>query len=187
MGCRPSSDSDTDTDHFSKMRSGIALGSNIGDRLANLREAYQQVVALNTIGAVVRTSSIYETSPVDSEPGTEEYLNAVMEIGLDSPPISLLDRLLEIELKMGRPSRRPRNSPRKIDLDVLYVGDLVLNEPRIIIPHPRLAKRRFVLTPLAEIAPDLLLPGQLHCVSALLEGLNTQEKVRKLLYRLSDS
>ena len=61
------------------MRSGIALGSNIGDRLANLREAYQRVLALNTIGAVVRTSSIYETSPVDSEPGTEEYFNAVLE------------------------------------------------------------------------------------------------------------
>jgi 2-amino-4-hydroxy-6-hydroxymethyldihydropteridine diphosphokinase len=185
MGCRASSD--TDTDHFPKMRSGIALGSNIGNRLANLREAYQQVVALNTIGAVVRTSSIYETSPVDSQPGTEEYFNAVMEIGFDGSPISLLDRLLEIELKMGRPSRRPRNSPRKIDLDVLYVGDLVLNEPAIIVPHPRLAKRRFVLAPLAEILPGLVLPGQSHCVSALLEGLNTQEKVRKLHYRLSDS
>jgi len=166
------------------MRSGIALGSNIGDRLVNLREAYQHVFALNEIGAIVRTSSIYETSPVDSEPGTEEYLNAVMEISFDGEPVALLDHLLEIELKMGRPSRRPRNAPCKIDLDVLYVGSLVVNTPEIIIPHPRLAKRRFVLTPLAEIVPDLVLPGQSRSVSSLLDELNTQEEVTKLPYHL---
>ena len=167
------------------MRSGIALGSNIGNRLANLREAYQHVFALNKIGAFVRTSSIYETSPVDSEPGTAEYLNAVMEISFDGPPVALLDHLLEIESKMGRPSKRPRNSPRGIDLDVLYVGNLVLNNPEVIIPHPRLAKRRFVLAPLAEIVPDLVLPGQSRSVSSLLEELNTQEEVTKLACHLS--
>jgi 2-amino-4-hydroxy-6-hydroxymethyldihydropteridine diphosphokinase len=167
------------------MRSGIAFGSNIGPRLVNLREAYQHVLALNKIGAFVRTSSIYETSPVDSEPGTEEYLNAVMEIEFDGSPVALLDHLLEIELKMGRPSRRPKNSPRKIDLDLLYVGNLVLNQPGIIVPHPQLAKRRFVLAPLAEIVPDLVLPRQSRRVSALLEGLNSREEVTKLPYRLS--
>jgi 2-amino-4-hydroxy-6-hydroxymethyldihydropteridine diphosphokinase len=167
------------------MRSGIALGSNIGNRLVNLREAYRHVFALNKIGALVRTSSIYETSAVDSEPGTAAYLNAVMEISFDGKPITLLDDLLEIELKMGRPSRRPRNAPRKIDLDILYVGNLVLNTPEIIIPHPRLAKRRFVLAPLAEIVPDLVLPGQLRSVLSLLEELNTRGEVRKLPYHLS--
>jgi len=167
------------------MRSAIALGSNMGDRLANLREAYQHIFALNKIGAFVRASSIYETSPVDSEPGTEEYLNAVMEISFDDSPVVLLDHLLKIELKMGRPSRRLRNSSRKIDLDVLYVGNLVLNKPGIIVPHPRIANRRFVLAPLAEIVPDLVLPGQSRSVSSLLEGLNTREEVTKLPYRLS--
>src|SRR5260370_155071 len=123
------------------MRSGIAFGSNIGNRLANLREAYRCVLALNESSSFVRTSSIYKTSPVDSEPGTPDYFNAVMEISFNGSPVALLDQLLEIEVGMGRPSKRPRNSPRRIDLDVLYMGNLVLNNPEIIIPHPRLAKR----------------------------------------------
>jgi 2-amino-4-hydroxy-6-hydroxymethyldihydropteridine diphosphokinase len=168
------------------MRSGIAFGSNLGNRLANLREAYQQVAALNKTGALVLASSIYETSPVDSEPGTGEYLNAVAEIGFDDSPVALLDHLLKIESKLGRPTRRPRSAPREIDLDVLYVGDLLLNKPGIIVPHPRLAKRRFVLAPLGEIAPDLVLPGQTRPVSMLLEELDTPEKVKRLPYRLSN-
>ena len=162
------------------MRSAIALGSNIGNRLANLREAYQRVSALNEIGSFVRSSSVYETSPVECAPGTPEYLNAVMEIGFDGHPVALLDFLRRIEMKMGRPSKRPRNSPRTIDLDILYVGNLVLDRPEIVIPHPRLAKRRFVLTPLAEIAPDLILPGHSRSVSYLLQKLNNEEQVRRL-------
>jgi 2-amino-4-hydroxy-6-hydroxymethyldihydropteridine diphosphokinase len=162
------------------MRSAIALGSNIGKRLANLREAYQRVSALNEIGGFVRSSSVYETGPVDCEPGTPEYLNAVMEISFDGPPVALLDHLGQIEVEMGRLSKRPRNSPRTIDLDILYVGNLVLNSPEITIPHPRLAERRFVLAPLAEIAPDLILPGHSRSVRSLLEKLNNQEEVRRL-------
>jgi 2-amino-4-hydroxy-6-hydroxymethyldihydropteridine diphosphokinase len=168
-----------------KMRSGIALGSNIENRLANLREGYRRVFALNESGAVVRASSIYETTPVDSEPGTAQYLNAVMEISFDGPPLALLDHLLEIEFKMGRPPKRPRNSPRTIDLDILYLGNLVLNNPEIIIPHPRLANRRFVLAPLAEIAPHLILPGYSRSVSLLLEELSNGEEVTKLPHILS--
>ena len=168
------------------MRSGIAFGSNIGNRLANLQEAYRRVFALNVAGAFIRTSSIYKTSPVDSEPGTPDYFNAVMEISFNGSPVALLDQLLEIELKMGRPSKRPRNFPRRIDLDVLYMGSLVLNNPEITIPHPRLAKRRFVLAPLAEIAPDLIIPGQSLPVSSLLENLTNREEVTKLPYHLSN-
>jgi len=167
------------------MRSGIALGSNMGNRLANLHEAYRRVLALSEIGPFVRASSIYATSPVDCEPGTAEFLNAVMEISFDGPPVALLDRLLEIELKMGRPSKRPRNSPRTIDLDILYVGNLVLENSEIIVPHPRLATRRFVLAPLAEIAPHLILPGHSRSVSLLLDELNNGEEVTKLPHILS--
>jgi 2-amino-4-hydroxy-6-hydroxymethyldihydropteridine diphosphokinase len=162
------------------MRCGIALGSNIEDRLVNLREGCRRACSLHEPGPPIRASSIYETAPVACEPGTMPYLNAVLEINFTGPPVALLDRLLEIEKSMGRPSKRPRNSPRIIDLDVLYAGNLVLNNPEIIIPHPRLRQRRFVLTPLAEISPDLVLPGQTHSFLQLLAELDDPGQVVRL-------
>jgi len=160
------------------MRAGIALGSNIGDRLAHLRTAYRIVSDLSS--GPILCSSIYETSPVDSPPGVSAYLNAVMEIEYDRPAIALLDSLLKIERELGRPSKRPRNAPRTIDLDLLYAGNLTLNSPEIIIPHPRIMQRRFVLTPLSDIAPELVLPGQSRSVRELLAGLKSEEEVTKL-------
>lgn len=154
------------------MRSGIALGSNMGDRLQNLREAFGRVLVLGEPGAQVLFSSIYETSPVGSEPGTRPYLNAVMEIDFRGAPTVLLQQVLEIENTMGRPSRRPRNAPRLIDLDILYMEDLVVNNPEITIPHPRLSERRFVLAPLSEVAPNRALPGQNVPVEKLLAQLS---------------
>jgi 2-amino-4-hydroxy-6-hydroxymethyldihydropteridine diphosphokinase len=170
----------------SGMRCGIALGSNIENRLANLREGCKRACSLHESGPPIRASSIYETTPVACEPGTMPYLNAVLEINFTGPPVALLDRLLEIEKTMGRPSKRPRNSPRTIDLDVLYAGNLVLNNSEIIIPHPRLHQRRFVLTPLAEISPDLVLPGQMHSVRKLLAELYDPGEVSRLDFPLSE-
>ena len=167
------------------MRCGIALGSNIGDRLANLREGCRRAHLLNELDPF-RVSPIYETTPVDCEPGTMPYLNAVIEINFTGPPVALLDRLLEIEKAMGRPSKRPKNSPRIIDLDALYAGNVVLNSPEIIIPHPRLYQRRFVLTPLADIAPDLVLPGQTRTVRRLLAELDDPGQVTRLGIPLFD-
>jgi 2-amino-4-hydroxy-6-hydroxymethyldihydropteridine diphosphokinase len=166
------------------MRCGVALGSNLGDRLANLREAFGRVCSLNQEGPEIVASSIYETSPIDCEPGSSSYLNAVMEMNFDGPPVTLLDELLLIERQLGRPSKRPRNAPRQIDLDVLYVGNRVLNNPEIIIPHPRLSQRRFVLLPLVEIAADLILPGQTVTVSALLDELQDPGVVTPINERL---
>jgi 2-amino-4-hydroxy-6-hydroxymethyldihydropteridine diphosphokinase len=166
------------------MRSGIALGSNLGDRLGHLREGFHRLVRLNAASAAVRASSIYETSPVDSPPDASAYLNAVVEIEFAGPAITLLDALLQIERDMGRPSKRPRNAPRIIDLDVLYVGNLTLNNPEIIIPHPRLVQRRFILAPLAEITPDLILPGQSKSVQQLLNQLEDQSSVQRIAERL---
>jgi 2-amino-4-hydroxy-6-hydroxymethyldihydropteridine diphosphokinase len=162
------------------MRSGIALGSNIGDRLANLRTAYREVAKLTSDFSAIRCSSIYETSPVDSAQGVPSYLNAVIEIEYNRPAIALLDLLLKVERALGRPSKRPRNAPRTIDLDLLYVGNLTLNSPEIIIPHPRITHRRFVLEPLADIAPELVLPGQTLSIRHLLIGLKTEEEVTKI-------
>jgi 2-amino-4-hydroxy-6-hydroxymethyldihydropteridine diphosphokinase len=117
---------------------------------------------------------------VDSAPGAPAYLNAVIEIEFNRPAIALLDLLLKIERALGRPSKRPRNAPRIIDLDLLYAGNLTLNSPEIIIPHPRITQRRFVLQPLADIAPDLVLPGQTLSIRHLLIGLKTEEEVTKI-------
>jgi 2-amino-4-hydroxy-6-hydroxymethyldihydropteridine diphosphokinase len=166
------------------MRSGIALGSNLGDRLGHLREGFRRFLKLSDPSGPVRTSAIFDTSPVDSPPDAPTYLNAVVEIEFAGPAITLLDSLLQIERDMGRPSKRPRNAPRIIDLDVLYVGNLTLNNPEIIIPHPRLVHRRFVLAPLAEIAPDLILPGHSQSVQELLNQLEDQSSVQRIAERL---
>jgi 2-amino-4-hydroxy-6-hydroxymethyldihydropteridine diphosphokinase len=162
------------------MRCGIALGSNIEDRLEHLRDGFRRACAFHEPGPPVAVSSIYETAPVGCEPDTNPYLNAVIEINFSGPPVALLDGLSEIEKTMGRPSKRPRNSPRTIDLDVLYAGNLVLNNPEIIIPHPRLHQRRFVLTPLTEIAPNLMLPGYLSSIKSLLADLQDLSAVTRL-------
>jgi 2-amino-4-hydroxy-6-hydroxymethyldihydropteridine diphosphokinase len=170
------------------MRVGIAFGSNLGDRLANLRRAFQEVRRRMHEGnrESILVSSIYETTPVDSEPGTGLYLNAVIEIESALPPVVLLDRLREVESDMGRPSARPRNAPRTIDLDILYSGDLMLRSPKITVPHPRLAQRGFVLTPLAEIVPALMLPGQSKSVTQLLSQLRSAEEIFKLREALDE-
>jgi 2-amino-4-hydroxy-6-hydroxymethyldihydropteridine diphosphokinase len=118
------------------MRCGIALGLNIENRLANIREGGKR--AFRPMSPVPRSgfSSIYETAPVDCEPGAMPYLNAVMKINFTGPPVALLDRLLEIE-RARLDVQEAEKLPRIIDLDVLYAGNLVLNNPEIIIPHPR--------------------------------------------------
>jgi 2-amino-4-hydroxy-6-hydroxymethyldihydropteridine diphosphokinase len=159
------------------MRAGIALGSNLGDRLAHLRRARAQVLALPGVSLPAVESRVYETEPVQSGPDAGAYLNAVLEVEYAGQPITLLDGLQRIEAELGRPSKRPRNAPRTIDLDILYAGNLVLSNDEVVIPHPRLHLRRFVLTPLADIRPDLTLPGQQQTIAALLAALNDPSAV----------
>ena len=159
------------------MRAGIALGSNLGDRLGHLRRARSLVLALPGVAAPAVDSRVYETEPVQSGPDAGAYLNAVIEVEYDGQPITLLDGLQRIEAEFGRPSKRPRNAPRTIDLDILYAGNLVLSNEEVVIPHPRLHLRRFVLTPLADIRPDLILPGQQQSIATLLAGLNDPSAV----------
>ena len=159
------------------MRAGLALGSNLGDRLAQLRLARQRLLGLPGVSAPVLGSRIYETEPVGSGPEAGPYLNAVLEVEYDGQLIALLDSLQRIEADFARPSKRPRNAPRTLDLDILYVGNLILSNDEFVIPHPRLHLRRFVLTPLADIRPDLILPGQHHTIAELLAGLHDPARV----------
>jgi 2-amino-4-hydroxy-6-hydroxymethyldihydropteridine diphosphokinase len=159
------------------MRAGLALGSNLGDRLAQLSRAREQVLTLPGVNGPVLSSRVYETEPVGSGPEAGAYLNAVLEVEFDGQPITLLDGLQRIEAAFGRPSKRPRNAPRTLDLDILYAGNLVLSNAEVVIPHPRLHLRRFVLTPLADIRPELLLPGQQRTIAELLAHLHDPARV----------
>jgi 2-amino-4-hydroxy-6-hydroxymethyldihydropteridine diphosphokinase len=157
-------------------RSGIALGSNLGDRLANLRHGRDAVAALGSGPLLV--SRVYETDPVQCEPDAPSFLNAVVEIGFDGDPLELLAALQRIETETGRPARRPRNAPRSLDLDILYCGDRTLSTDLLTLPHPRLHERRFVLAPLHDIRPDLILPNQTVPVATLLSALPSEPHAR---------
>lgn len=153
------------------MRCGIAIGSNLGDRLLQLRQAKRQLEKIHSGEGPLLCSRIYETEPVQCKPGSGPYLNAVIEINYEGQPISLLEALQVIEQSMGRPSKRPRNAPRTIDLDLLYAGNLTLRNEEIVIPHPRLHTRRFVLAPLCDIRPELILPGYNETAADQLKAL----------------
>jgi 2-amino-4-hydroxy-6-hydroxymethyldihydropteridine diphosphokinase len=159
------------------MRAGIALGSNLGDRLENLQRARAAVLQIRGVSTPVHPSRVYETEPVDSGPDAGAYLNAVLDVEYEGQPIALLDALQSIEAEFGRPSKRPRNAPRTIDLDILYIGNLALSNQDISIPHPRLHRRRFVLTPFADVRPELILPGQQQTVAELLATLQDPAEV----------
>ena len=153
------------------MRIGIALGSNIGDRLAHFQAARGAIIGLAGASEPVLASSIYETEPVDCEPGAKSFFNAVMEFGYEGDPADLLKELKAIENSLGRPAAHPRNVSRKIDIDLLYAGDMEIENEQLHVPHPRLHLRRFVLEPLAEVRPDLVLPNQTKTAGQLLAEL----------------
>ncbi len=150
------------------MRTAVALGSNIGDRLENLRAARKAILDLPNVKAPIFSSAIYETEPVGCEPGAGKFLNAVIEFEYDDDPARLLEQLIQIEEALGRKRDHPQNVSRIIDVDLLYCGEQRINDERLQLPHPRLHLREFVLRPLADIRPDLLLPGQKKTIRELL-------------------
>ena len=142
----------------------VGLGSNLGDRAALIASAAQAIGAR-------RVSTVIETEPwglTDQPP----YLNAAAEVETELDARGLLDELLEVERRLGRDRSGQRWGPRTIDLDLLLFGDLRIDEPGLVVPHPHLQERRFVLEPLAELEPELEVPG-LGTVSALLAGLQS--------------
>ncbi len=137
-------------------RAFLGLGSNQGDRLGHLDRA---VTLLEGGGDLASVSPVYETEPVGG-PEQGPYLNAVVELMTEDPPRALLERCRALEADAGR-VRTVRFGPRTLDADVLLVGDEVVNEPDLTLPHPRLFERRFVLAPLHDLAPELVPPDAL--------------------------
>ena len=153
------------------MRVGIALGSNLDDRLENLRAARRHLFALHEDRGPFLCSRIYETDPVDCPPGSPAFLNAAIELACTTPPLDLLEKLQRLEQILGRPANHGHHAPRTIDLDILYYDNLAFALPELTLPHPRIAERGFVLTPLADVAPDRILPSQTQTIAALLEKI----------------
>lgn len=150
------------------MRAGIALGSNVGDRLRNLQRARDRVCALQGAREPILQSPVYETAPLGCEAGAEDFYNAVVQIGFEDSADVLLHGLQEIEQALGRERDHAWSVSRTIDLDLLYFGDEVRDDAVLQLPQPRMRDREFVLRPLAEIAPDLRLPGETASVRELL-------------------
>lgn len=150
------------------MRAGIALGSNLGDRLRNLQQARDRIRVLDGSVEVNLQSPIYETAPVACEADAQNFYNAVIEIDFTKSSEALLQRLQIIEESLGRPPDHARNVSRTIDLDLLYFGSERIADAKLQLPHPRLRDREFVLRPLADIAPELRLPGETASVRELL-------------------
>lgn len=152
----------------------LSVGSNLGNREQNLKEAVRRA---STLGRVVAVSSFYETEPVEV---TDQpwFLNCVLALETTAEPAQLMRELLRIEHEMGR-QRLVKKGPRSIDIDILLFGNAVVNTPDLTIPHPEMTRRRFVLEPLAEIAPDLLHPVSQKTVTLLLAELAPGQRVQK--------
>ena len=151
---------------------GIALGSNLGNREVEL-DAGVDFLRLIAYDRQVRQGPRIETEPDNCPPGSPSFLNTVAEIMVESmefPPLNLLGALEDFEIERGRSPIRERNSPRPLDLDIIYYGNYEYDQMGLIIPHCRAHQRRFVLEPLAGLHPDLVLPGQTKTVQELLAG-----------------
>ena len=153
----------------------LSLGSNVGDRAQQLRDAQAR---LSAAGRVVAVSSLYETEPVEF---TEQpwFLNCVLALETEKDPQELMATILGIEKEMGR-RRVQKKGPRSIDIDILLFGDAVIDSPELTLPHPAMHQRRFVLEPLAEIASEVQHPLWRKTIRELLDALPAGQAVRKI-------
>lgn len=160
-------------------RVGIALGSNLsspeGDCLSNIVAARDLLAGLMPPLERIKQAPVYQSEPLDCPEGSPVFLNTVIEIGYAGSPIDLLHSTQAIEKKLGRDTVHQRNAPRVIDIDILYFGSESHHQPKLIIPHPEMTHRRFVLQPLADICPRLVLPDNSNTIADHLQHLDSDE------------
>ncbi len=165
------------TDAPGARRTGFSLGSNCEDRLAFLVKTCDRLAQLF---GDLRLSRVYETEPVNCPPGSPSFLNACVEVAATMPPQEILHHCQEIEKALGRVRTGVYGEARTCDIDLIYSGDLQIDTPRLTLPHPHAAQRRFVLQPLCDIDPSLVLPGQTSTVQELLNRLPESPAVTPL-------
>jgi 2-amino-4-hydroxy-6-hydroxymethyldihydropteridine diphosphokinase len=163
-----------------KVRVFVAMGSNLGDSAGQIQEAMNWLEGSSS--APLRRSSLWRTSPVDCPPNSLPFINAVVELTVPATesPEPFLEKLRELEREFGRAPKKVLNEPRSLDLDLIAFGNEVCKSPELTLPHPRAHARRFVLQPLSEIAPELVLPGQGKTVAELLAELPADETVTRI-------
>ena len=165
---------------FSQQIVFIALGSNLGDSRRIVSKAMARLQSFSA--SPLLKSSLWQSTPVDCPPNSPLFMNAVAGFvpHQNETPESLLQKLRELEKEFGRTPKKVLNEPRALDLDLIVFGAETRNSPGLILPHPRAHLRRFVLQPLSEITPNLILPGQSQTVSRLLAGLPDKETITRL-------
>ena len=158
----------------------IALGSNLGDPVANVLSAFEELERLSQ--APVQRSSLWRSSPVDCPPGSPDFINAaaVIEPLTGETPESFLGKLQALEMEAGRQSKLVMNEPRPLDLDIIAFGSEQRSSAKLTIPHSRFHERSFVLKPLAEIAPDAVFPGQTRSIAEMLDALRPDDLLIRL-------
>lgn len=161
------------------MEIGFSLGSNLGDAIGHLSACKRRVLALpDTV--LMAQSAVYETEPVGVAAAYAHlnFFNAVLVVESDRSASDWLQELHRIEQAMGRVRTSDRNAPRPIDIDILYAGEAIIDRGDLVVPHPRWAGRRFVVQPLADVRPDLVLPGAGQTVAEVLAGIEGEQVTR---------
>jgi len=154
---------------------GISLGSNLGDKTANLQQAKNYLLELMPVKATHLQAPLYQSAPVDCPELSPDFYNTAIEIIFEGRPEQLLNHTQQIESTIGREDKVVLNEPRKIDIDIIYFDDLIIDTPELSLPHPRAHQRKFVLEPFTEICPDRILPNHTLTISELLEQLSSEE------------